>query len=178
MNQSISARRLRMSFVMFGASLVAIIVVYVSNTVTKALNERSETPRLAADSLVKALRTHHRQTGRFPSDFRELEARIWKHKNSPDFGADGQSLSIANYYYIYYPVDSHISTIWIIPTGPRRDEGATHFLLLTPDNLRRWKGAPLSLNEAKNLPPVPLYGQMSLLGMTEQQPIELSKRGL
>jgi hypothetical protein len=76
MNQSISARRLRMSFVMFGASLVAIIVVYVSNTVTKALSERSETPRLAADSLVKALRTHHRQTRRFPSDFRELEARV------------------------------------------------------------------------------------------------------
>jgi hypothetical protein len=30
----------------------------------------------------------------------------------------------------------------------------------------------------KTLPPVPLYGQMHLLGMTEQQPIELSKRGL
>lgn len=178
MNQSISARRLRMSFVMFGASLVAIIVVYVSNTLAKVLSERSETPRLAADSLVKALRTHHRQTGRFPQDFRELGTRVWKHKNPPDFGVDGRSLSIANYYYIYYPVDSHTSTIWIIPTGPRRDEGATHFLLLTPDNLRRWKGAPLSLDEAKNLPPVPLYGQMSLLGMTEQQPIELSKRGL
>lgn len=176
MNQSISARRLRMSFVMFGASLVAIIVVYVSNTVTKALNERSETPRLAADSLVKALRTHHRQTGRFPSDFRELEARIWKHKNSPDFGADGQSLSIANYYYIYHAADAHTATIWIIPTGPRRDESATHFLLLKPDNLRRWKGAPLSLDEAKNLPPVPQYGQMSLLGMTEQRPIELGRR--
>jgi len=178
MNQSISSRRLRMSFVMFGASLVAIIVVYVSNTVTKALNERSETPRLAADSLVKALRTHHRQTGRFPSDFRELESRVWKHKNVPDFGADGRSLSIANYYYIYHADDAHTATIWIIPTGPRRDEGATHFLLLKPDNLRRWKGAPLSLDEMKNLPPVPLYGQMHMLGMTEQQPIELSKRGL
>jgi hypothetical protein len=178
MNQNISARRLRMSFVMFGASLVAIIVVYVSNTMTNILSERRETPRLAADSMVKALRTHHRQTGRFPSDFRELEARVWKHRNPPDFSADGRSLSIANYYYIYFQVDAHTSTIWIIPTGPRRDEGATHFLLLKPDNLRRWKGAPLSLDEVKNLPPVPLYGQMSLLGMTEQRPIELSKRGL
>ncbi len=178
MNQSISGRRLRMSFIMFGASLVAIIVVYVSKTVTKAFNERSEMPRLAADSLVKALRTHHRQTGRFPSDFRELEARVWKHKNVPDFGSDGRRLSIANYYYIYHADDAHTATIWIVPTGPRRDEGATHFLLLKPDNLRRWKGAPLSLDEMKNLPPVPLYGQMHMLGMTEQQPIDLSKRGL
>jgi hypothetical protein len=178
MNQTINARRLRMSFVAFGASLVALIIVYVSNTLTKALSERRETPRLAADSLVKALRAHHRQTGRFPSDFRELEARVWKYKNAPDFGADGRGLSIANYYYIYYQVDAHTSTIWIIPIGPRRDEGATHFLLLKPDNLRRWKGAPLSLDEAKNLPPVPQYGQMHLLGMTEQRPIELSKRGL
>jgi hypothetical protein len=178
MNQAIGARRLRMSVVTFSASLVALIVVYVSNTLTKALSERHETPRLAADSLVKALRAHHRQTGRFPQDFRELEARVWKHKTTPDFGADGRSLSIANYYYSYYQVDANTSTIWIIPTGPRRDEGATHFLLLKPDNLRRWKGAPLSLDEVKNLPPVPLYGQMSLLGMTEQRPIELSKRGL
>jgi hypothetical protein len=178
MNQSTGSRRLRMSFVMFGASLMAIIVVYVSNTVTQALNERRETPRLAADSLVKALRIHHSQMGRFPSDFRELETRVWKHKNVPDFGADGRRLSISNYYYIYHAADAHTATIWIIPTGSRRDEGATHFLLLKPDNLRRWKGAPLSLDETKNLPSVPLYEQMSLLGMTEQRPIELSKRGL
>jgi hypothetical protein len=178
MNQTISARRLRMSFLTFGTSLVALIVVYASNTVMKVLSERRETPRLAADSLVKALRAHHRQTGRFPSDFRELEARVWKHKNAPDFAVDGRSLSIANYYYIYHRVDAHTSTVWIIPTGPRRDEGATHFLLVKPDHLRRWKGAPLSLDEAKNLPSVPLYGQMSLLGMTEQQSIELGRRRL
>jgi hypothetical protein len=175
-NKTIDTRRLRMSLVTFAASLAAIIVVYVSNTLTAAFRERRETPRLAVDSLVKALRAHHRQTGRFPSDFRELEARVWKHKNPPDFGVDGRSLSIANYYYIYHLVDAHTSTLWVIPTGPRRDEGATHFLLLRPDNLRHWKGAPLSLGEAKNLPPVPQYGQMSLLGMTEQRPIELTRR--
>ena len=170
--------RLRVTFFLLGSSLAALVVCVASATLIGVWQARQQTPRLAADSLVKALRTHHRQTGRFPQDFRELEARVWKHKTTPDFGADGRSLSIANYYYIYYQVDAHTSTIWIIPTGPRRDEGATHFLLLKPDNLRRWKGAPLSLDEVKNLPPVPLYSQMSLLGMTEQQPIELSKRGL
>ena len=69
-------------------------------------------------------------------------------QGAPDFGADGRSLSIANYHYIYHPVDAGACTIWIIPTGPRRDEGATHFLLLYPDSLRRWKGAPLSPDES------------------------------
>src|SRR6266508_6312343 len=118
MNQSINARRLRMSFLTLGASVAAMVIAYAATTLLEARRLREQTPRLAADSLVKALRAHHRQTGRFPDNFRELEARVWKHKSTPDFGADGRSLSIANYYYIYYQVDAHTSTIWIIPTGP------------------------------------------------------------
>jgi hypothetical protein len=91
-------------------------------------------------------------------------------------GADGRSLSVANYFYLYHQVDAGSATIWIIPTGPRREEGSTHFLLLRPDSLRRWKGAPLSLNEIKNLPAVPQYRQMALFGMTEQKSIDLRGR--
>jgi hypothetical protein len=176
MNQTIGTRRMRVSFVMLAAALIALLLAYATSTIVEVVRLREQTPRLAADSLVKALRTHHRQTGRFPTDFRELESRVWRHKRTPDFGADGRSLSVANYYYLYHPVDARTATIWIIPTGPRRDEGATHFLLIAPDHLRRWKGAPLSLDEVKNLPPVPQYRQMQLLGLTEQQPIELGKR--
>jgi hypothetical protein len=176
MNQSINPRRIRASFVMFGASVAALLVVYATAAILEAWRLREQTPRLAVDSLVKALRTYHRQTGRFPADFRELEARVWKHKKSPDFGADGRSLSVANYYYLYHLVDARTATIWIIPTGPKREEGSTHFLLLMPDNLRRWKGAPLSLDEVSKLTPVPQYRQMHLLGMTEQQPIELNRK--
>jgi hypothetical protein len=176
MNQSISTRRLRKSFVTLGASVAAIILAYAATTLLEAKRLREQTPRLAADSLVKALRTHHRQTGRFPADLRELEARVWKHKRPPDFGADGRSLSIANYYYIYHQAGAGVSTIWIIPTGPRRDEGATHFLLLYPDSLRPWKGAPLSLDEIKALPPVPQYREMEIFRMTEQPRINLDRR--
>jgi hypothetical protein len=101
---------------------------------------------------------------------------VWKHKSPPDFGADNRSMSVANYFYIYSRVNAGAATIWIIPTGPKREEGSTHFLLLTPDNLRRWKGAPLSLEEVKRLPPVPQYREMALLGMTEQRPIELTRK--
>lgn len=175
-NQTINTRRVRVSFLTLGASLVALLIAYAAAIILETWRLREQTPRLAADSLVKALRTHHRQTGRFPANFRELESHVWKHKKAPDFGADGRSLSVANYYYLYHPVDARTATIWIIPTGPKRDEGSTHFLLLTPDNLRRWKGAPLSLDEVSKLTPVPHYQQMHVLGMTEQQPIELSRK--
>ena len=174
MNQSINTRRRRMSLVTLGASVAALIIAYAATTILETRRLREQTPRLAVDSLVKALHTYHRQTGRFPDDFRELEARVWKHKSATDFGADNRSMSIANYFYIYARVAAGAATIWIIPTGPKREEGSTHFLLLTPDNLRRWKGSPLSLDEVKKLPPVPQYREMAMLGMTEQQPIELS----
>lgn len=176
MSETGSRSRLRISFVMVGLALAALIAVYASVTVATAWRAQKEMPRLAADSLVKALRTHYQQTGRFPADFRELEARVWRHKQAPDFGVDGRTLSVANYYYIYYPVDARTSTIWIIPTGPRREEGSTHFLLLTTEGLRHWKGAPLSLDEIKKLPQVPQYREMAVLGMTEQPPIDLNKR--
>ncbi len=168
--------RIRVSFALLGATAVAIVVSYAVDAAMESRRWREQAPRLAVDSMVKALRTHHRQTGRFPADFHELEARVWKHKTRPDFGADGRSLSVANYYYIYYPVDGTTCTIWIIPTGPRRDEGSTHFLLLSPDSMRRWKGAPLSLDEIGKLRGVPQYGEMSLLGMTEQPQIKLARK--
>jgi hypothetical protein len=169
-------RQIRVSLVLFGIVIVATIASYAVVSILETRRWSEQAPRLAVDSLVKALRAHHRQTGRFPADFRELEARVWKHKTHPNFGADGRSLSVANYYYLYHPVDIGACTIWIIPTGPRREEGSTHFLLLSPDSLRRWKGAPLSLDEVSKLRGVPRYDEMSLLGMTEQTQINLTKR--
>ena len=175
MNQTLS-KGVRITYVMLGISVASLIIAFIAVNVLAAWRIREQTPRLAVDSMIKALRTYQKQTGHFPVDFRELEARVWKHKKAIDFGVDGRNLSIAYYYYIYHQVDAHTVTIWIIPTGPRREEGSTHFLLLTPGNLRRWRGAPLSLSEVKDLPPVPQYQQMNLLGMTEQKAINLEKR--
>jgi hypothetical protein len=169
-NQQPTRKKFRLSFVTLGISLAAFMISFVFVTVLGKRRESEQTPRLAVDSLVNALRSYHKQAGRFPADFRELEARVWKHKKAPDFGADGRSLSVANYFYLYNQVEAGSATIWIIPTGPRREEGSTHFLLLRPDGLRQWKGIPLSLDQIKGLPAVPQYRQMALLGMTEQEP--------
>jgi hypothetical protein len=169
-NQQSTRKKFRLSYVMLGVSVAALIISFVFVTVLERRREGEQTPILVVDSLVKALLKYHKQAGRFPADFRELEARIWKHKKALDFGADGRSLSVANYFYLYHQVAAGSATIWIIPTGPRREEGSTHFLLLRPDSLRRWKGVPLSLDKIKDLPAVPQYRQMALLGMTEQEP--------
>ncbi len=176
MTEATTKTGLRISFVMAGVMLIALIVTYASINIASAWRSNNEMPRLAVDSLVKALRNYHRQTGSFPKSLSDLEGRVWKHKQPPDFGADGRSLSVANYYYIYYPAAPHTSTIWVVPTGPRHEEGSTHFLVLTMDNIRRWKGAPLSLDEVKKLPPVPQYREMALLDMTEQQPVNSGKK--
>jgi hypothetical protein len=173
-NEAAGKPRLRISYLTLGLAAAALVIVHATVALLEAQARERQTPRLAADSLVKALRAHHRQTGRFPADFRELEARVWKRKNPPDFGADGRGLSVANYYYIYHPVNGGACAIWIVPTGPRRDEGSTHFLLLTPDDLRRWKGAPLSPDDVKRLPATPSYAEMAVLGMTEQRRIHLN----
>jgi hypothetical protein len=173
-NQQPTRKKFRLSFVTLGISVAAFVISFVFVTVLGSRREGEQTPRLAADGLVKALRKYHKQAGRFPADFRELEARVWKHKKAPDFGADGRNLSVANYFYLYHQIDAGSATIWIIPTGPRREEASTHFLLLRPDSVRRWKGVPLSLDKIKGLPAVPQYRQMALLGMTEQEAIELS----
>ena len=68
--------KLRISFFLLGSALAALVVCFASTSLIEVWQARQQTPRLAADSLVKALRTHHRQTGRFPADFRELEARV------------------------------------------------------------------------------------------------------
>ena len=98
---------------------------------------------------------------------------MWKQGRAQSFGEDGRSLSMANYYYIYYAVDAGTCTLWAIPINKRREEGSTLFLALSTETVRRWKGAPLALAEIKQLPSVPTTGQLALLGMTEQPPIQL-----
>lgn len=74
---------------------------------------------------------------------------------------------------LYYAVDSSVCTLWAIPINRRREEGSTFFLALSPETVRRWKGAPLALDEIKRLPGIPEPAQLALLGLTEQQPIQL-----
>ena len=156
--------------------ILAAIGSYLYALWAASQQEKALQPKPAVEQMIKALRSYHHQAGRFPQSFVELEARVWRHNHPPSFGDNGRSLSMANYYYLYYQVDSSTCTLWAIPINKRREEGSTFFLALSTETARRWKGAPLALDEIKRLPSVPDPAQLALLGLTEQQPIQQTSR--
>ena|SRR5438034_1138694 len=96
---------LRISFILLVVAIVLTVVCYVYSRWAEAQRQQELLPRLAAYSMVKGLRQYQRQTGQFPADFAELEQRVWKHTNVPDFGPAKRTLTVANYYYMYSKVD-------------------------------------------------------------------------
>jgi hypothetical protein len=163
--------KFRFTFLMLAAAVVCVLCCYAYSLWLTSQEQNALLPRLAADQIIKALRSYHHQAGRFPENLVELEARVWKHSRPPEFGEDGRSVSVSNYYYIYYAVDATNCTLWAIPINKHREEGSTFFLALNTETIRRWKGAPLALAEIKQLPSVPTTGQLALLGLTEQPPL-------
>src|SRR5258707_827131 len=122
--------KIRLSFIMLGVTVIVVVVSYVYGVWAASKKEQEMVPRLAAESLVKGLRQFNRQNGRFPEDLAELEAKVWKHNAAPDFGPTKSTLSVANYYYVYARVDAQTGSVWAIPSGPKREEGATHFFVI------------------------------------------------
>jgi hypothetical protein len=163
---------LRISFILLAVAIVLTVVSYVYSRWAEAQRQQELLPRLAADSMVKGLRQYQRQTGQFPVDFAELEQRVWKHTNIPDFGPAKRTLTVANYYYMYSKVGPLTCAVWAIPSGPRREEGSTHFLLIGPEVIRRWKGPALSKADIDKLEPVPTTDVLNVMGMTEQSIID------
>jgi hypothetical protein len=163
----------RFSYLILGFSVVAAIGSHFYSLWAVSQQDKAMLPRPAVDQIIKALRAYHQKAGTFPQSFTELETRVWRQSHGRAFGEDGRSLSLANYYYIYSAIDSGACTLWAIPINKRREEGSTFFLALSPEIARRWKGAALAFDEIKHLPGLPEPAQLALLGLTEQQPLQL-----
>jgi hypothetical protein len=175
---SVDARTgFRFSYLVLGFSAVAAIGSHFYALWAASQQEKAMLPQPSVDHIIKALRAYHQKAGRFPQSFAEFDTRVWRQSPARILGRDGRSLSMANYYYIYYLVDPGTCTLWAIPINKRREEGSTFFLALSPETARRWKGAALALYEIKHLPDVPEPAQLALLGLTEQQPIQLKATG-
>lgn len=163
---------IKISFIVLALSAVIAIGCYVYDRWSDVQAEQALVPRLAVESMVKSMRQYQKQTGQFPNDFGEVEQRIWKHQNPPDFGPGKRTLSVANYYYMYSKVDPLTCAVWAIPSGPKRDEASTHFLVIGLDVIRHWKGPTLSKADIEKLVPVPTSDVLSVMGMSEQPMID------
>jgi hypothetical protein len=166
----------RVSYPLLALAVVSMLCCYGYRVWATSRREQATRPRLATDALIKALRTYHSQVGSFPKSFQELQERVWRNQPQRNFGNEGRELALANYYYIYWQAGAHTCTVWAIPTGTHREEGATHFLVLTPDTLRRWKGAPLQMEDIERLRGAPAYAQLAVLGLVEQPQLDLKKQ--
>jgi len=167
-----ASTRFRFSYLILGLCAAAALGSYIYKVWNSSQQEKALLPRLAADQIIKALRTYQHQIGKFPDNFIELEERVWKHAQAPKFYEEGRGISMHNYYYIYYLVEARVCALWAIPVNKRREEGSTYFLTISPEWVRRWKGAPLTLDEIKRLPDIPTPAQLALLGLTELSPIQ------
>ena len=165
-------QRIKVTFVLLPICILIVIICYVYGAWAKAESEKQLVPRLGVDSMVKGLRQYQRQTGQFPGDFSELDKRIWKYKKVPDFGSTKRTLSFANYYYVYAKSDPLTCTIWAIPSGPKREEASTLFLVVTPDVIRNWKGPALDKADIDRISSEPTGDLLNMLGMTEQKVVD------
>jgi hypothetical protein len=170
-------QKFKLTFVILGVTVIVLVISFAYGTWAKAEREKELVPRLGDESMVKALRRFQRQTGQFPDDFMELEKRgIWKHKTLPDFGPSKRTFTHLNYYYVYGKSDPSTCTIWAIPSGPKREEASTLFLVVRPDVIQRWKGPALTKTDIDRIDTSPTGDLLNMLGMTEQIPDRRAKR--
>jgi len=157
---------MKISFIVVIVCAVVCLVCYVYGSWADAKAQEEMIPKLAADSLVGAVRKYQKATGQFPNDFAEVAAR--NHKPVSQFGANKRTLLDHNYYYVYTKVDPLTCAIWAIPSGPKREVASTVFLVVGVDTIRNWKGPSLSKADIEKLPMVPTNDQLNVMGMTEQ----------
>lgn len=166
-------QRLKLTFVILGVSVIVLVITFAYGAWARAEGEKELVPRLGMDEMVKALREFQRKTGQFPDDFMELEERgIWKHKTIPDFGPSKRTRTHLNYYYVYGKSSASVCTVWAIPSGPKREEASTHFLVVRPDMIQRWKGPALTKTDIDRIDSDPSGDLLNMLGMTEQKVID------
>jgi hypothetical protein len=170
-------QKFKLTFVILGVTVIVLVISFAYGAWARTEREKEQVPKLGLDEMVKDLRDFRRKTGQFPNDFMELEERgIWKHKIVPDFGPSKRTRTHLNYYYVYGKSDPSTCTIWAIPSGPKREEASTLFLVVRADGIQRWKGPALTKTDIDRIDTSPTAGLLNMLGMTEQIPDRRAKR--
>lgn len=165
--------RLKVSLVLLPVAIAVLAGIYVFSLWAAERQLAAEAPVEAADAMMRDLLSFHKKRGGFPKDLKELEGVIWEKKESRSYSNDKRSLLHRNYYYLYTRINHHRFTLWAIPIGRQREDAATHFLHVTTESCRRWKGPALSTEQVSEIDPNPTVNELSLLGLIEQAKLDL-----
>jgi hypothetical protein len=165
--------RFGFSYALLAVAVVTYMGVWAYASYAAEWKAKAEVPRIdPVLKLIKDLRLYQKINATFPSTFNNVEATIWKHPHPPNFGNEGRSLVLTNYYYFYSWLTPTRCTLWAIPIGPQTEEANTYFLVLTPDDREKWKGPALKLKEAATISGTPTYTQLGIMGMIKQDSLK------
>jgi hypothetical protein len=164
------SRKLKFTYVIFAVTVLLMILGGIYTAYTVSRTRQDQMPVVALDTVTKALRSLHAQTGRFPKNFREVDARLWKGSKAQQISVDGESLysPSGNYYYTLHTTNATTACVWAVPVGARYEEAATHFWYITPSQIERWMGPALSREQIGVVKTVPSEEQLALLVLTRQ----------
>lgn len=159
---------LKISLVLIPLAILIVVGTYIYSLWASERQRAAELPIEATDVMMRDLLTFHKKRGGFPKDLKEMEGVVWEKKESRSYSNDKRGITRRHYFYLYTPLSHHRFTLWAIPVGRQREEGATWFLVVTPELQRRWKGGALSPEDAKSLSLDPSIDELSVLGLIEQ----------
>ena len=160
--------RLKVSLVLLPVAIAVLAGIYVYSLWAAERQRAADVPVEAADAMMRDLLSFHKKRGGFPKDLRELEGVVWEKKESRSYSKDNRGLTHRNYYYLYTRFNHHRFTLWAISIGRQREEGATWFLIVTPEMHRKWKGSAVSPEDVKSLSLDPSIDELNVLGLVEQ----------
>jgi nitrogen fixation-related uncharacterized protein len=165
--------RIKLSLIIAPLALVVVVVAYVYMLWAADRKKQADTPAEAASAMMRDALRFHAKRGYFPENLKALEGVVWEQGKERSFSINYRGLNHHNYQYFYTRLAPHSFTLWAIPSGEQREEAATHFLVVTLDSCRRWKGAALPLEQIDKIEPNPSLNKLAVLGLVEQPVVDL-----
>ena len=165
----------KISFVLMPVILVVVALCFFYSLWAAEVRRRNELPQDGAAAITRDLLKYHSKTGKFPENLKQLVGVVWDEKRKREFDADGKVFLYGNVYYTYFRLSPHLFSLWSIPTGARREDGATWFIACTPDLMKRYKGPAIPQNQVDLITENPSHKTLSILGLTEQPTLNLNR---
>ncbi|MDQ3751216.1 MAG: hypothetical protein M3367_19695 [Acidobacteriota bacterium] len=166
---------MKLTFIITPLMVVLVLGSYFYSLWAAEVKRRDEMPQDGAAALSRDLLKYHEQTGTFPEELRPLVGKVWDTKKKREFDQTGKVFQHGKVFYLYARHTPHSFSLWAVPSGERREEGISWYILASPDAIRRWKGPAIPDNQVEKLMPAPSVQLLALLGLTEQPPISLRK---
>ncbi|MEP6904348.1 MAG: hypothetical protein ABJA66_21705 [Actinomycetota bacterium] len=166
---------MKLTFIITPLMVVLVLGSYFYSLWAAEVKRRDELPQDGSATLVRDLLKYHEKIGAFPEDLKSMVGKVWDAKKEREFDPSGKVFRHDNVFYLYSRIESHLFSLWAVPSGERREEGVSWFITASSERIRRWKGPAIAASEIDKLVFQPSVQSLALIGLTEQLPTDLRK---